>query len=376
MALLQIGAENGGIVNAIGNNSIAAALGISQGSISPLTFATKFGAQTLFSVSSLPYVIRTNKNFDVIFHWFPKRSQIRTYFANAFSASDVDELTLFIRSIEMPKIINNIEDRSDGGRRMGSALPGRGSGVSSRSGAFSMNILSTEFSLVDHCFYQWMRETEAPYWIYGPTTSKAEDNSTVSSVPKDFQNVLKGIMGTFNDDKKKDTLGTMTQCGGKSCVDFTDVGTSLVSCQSESEITPFTRADIEVKYYSGNQKPLHSVIFYGAFPVGIETMGVDHEKTFKESYRVDFACDSVDISSPFVAESDSWASKTTGAINEFLGEFKSNSAKWTSGLQDDILTNYANVWLAKASRMINKTTNKAGDKLSDTLKNTQKKLGV
>lgn len=382
MALLQIGASGGGIMNALGNNSIASALGISSGNMSPSTFATKFGTQSIFTASSLPYIIRTNKNFDVIFHWYPKRSQIRSYFANAFSSSDTDELGIFIRKVDMQSIKNNAVRRGEAGNRLGGTLPGDGVGSSAAVDAFSMDILSTEFSLVDHCFYQWLRETESPYWIYGPTMS---GQYGYGSIPHDFAWALQDVMGRyvkggFEQDKDGSWQWVYkAETPNKSVIaDGIDDATALISCLSTSEIVPFTRADVEIKYYSGNQTPLHSVIFYGAFPVSIESMSVDHSGDFKESYKVNFACDSVDISSPFVAEEGSWAGKAQQWMSDTLGKIgiESNTAKWTAGLQEDILTNYANAWLAKASRLLNKTTNKAGGKLNDTLLNAQKSLGV
>lgn len=385
MALLQIGASGGGIMNALANNSIASALGISQGSISPSTFATKFGAQSLFTASSLPYIIRTNKNFDIIFHWHPKRSQIRSYFANAFSASDTDELNLFVRKVNINPLVNQAMTKADAGARFAAAIPGNGVGSSSQATAFSLDILSTEFSLVNHCFYQWMRETESTYWIYGPT-GRNDQNGIGGGSLKQYSKMMVSVFGSYVDAKSGDTVAnekgfgyhTVLTTGG--VVGNGQDPSRLIALQSETQMVPFTRADVEVKYYSGNQTALHSVTFYGAFPVRLEMMSADHEGNFKEFYRVDFACDSIDISSPFVAEADennkeSWASQFSDKVSE-VGFLANNTAKWTVGLQENILSNLGNVWLAKASRMLNKTTNKAGAKVNDALLKAQKALGA
>ena len=369
-------------MNAIGNNSIASALGISSGNMSPSAFATKFGTQSIFTASSLPYVIRTNKNFDVTFHWYPKRSQIRSYFANAFSASDTDELGIFIRRVTMQQLVNNPKRCDEAGGRLGGTIPGVGVGSASPTNSFSMDILSTEFSLVDHCFYQWLRETESPYWIYGPTNSAGQNANWMGAIPSEFKTMLEQILGKYanalngsHPKSEKSVVKSMT--GPNNSVVFAeDDRTALISLQNTSDMMPFTRADVEVQYYSGNQTPLHSVIFYGAFPTRIELMSVDHNGEFKESHKVDFACDSVDIKSPFIAEAGSWASQAQGAISGLLSKLGTNTAKWTAGLQEDILSNYANVWLSKASRLLNKTTNKVGGKLNDKLLNAQKSLGV
>lgn len=378
-------------MNALGNNSIASALGISSGNMSPSAFATKFGTQSIFTASSLPYVIRTNKNFDVTFHWYPKRSQIRSYFANAFSASDTDELGIFIRRVTMQQLVNNPKRCDEAGGRLGGTIPGVGVGSASPTNSFSMDILSTEFSLVDHCFYQWLRETESPYWIYGPTNNSGTGGETwAGAIPSEFKTMLEEILGKYakglkSNSQNLDESVVKAIIGPDNSVTVAnDDKTALISLQNTSDMMPFTRADVEVQYYSGNQTPLHSVIFYGAFPTRIELMSVDHNGEFKESHKVDFACDSVDIKSPFIAEAGSWASQTHDAISGFISnklkndkfEVGMNTAKWTAGLQEDILSNYANVWLSKASRLLNKTTNKVGGKLNDKLLNAQKSLGV
>ena len=376
-------------MNAIGNNSIASALGISSGNMSPSAFATKFGTQSIFTASSLPYVIRTNKNFDVTFHWYPKRSQIRSYFANAFSASDTDELGIFIRRVTMQQLVNNPKRCDEAGGRLGGTIPGVGVGSASPTNSFSMDILSTEFSLVDHCFYQWLRETESPYWIYGPTNNSGTGGETwAGAIPSEFKTMLEKILGKYanglnaNSENMEVSLIKAVSGPDNKVTVANDDKTAFISLQNTSDMMPFTRADVEVQYYSGNQTPLHSVIFYGAFPTRIELMSVDHNGEFKESHKVDFACDSVDIKSPFIAEAGSWASQAQGAISDrlsnsdLLSKLGTNTAKWTAGLQEDILSNYANVWLSKASRLLNKTTNKVGGKLNDKLLNTQKSLGV
>lgn len=400
MATISIG--NAGLANsvtgALGDNAITNALGISSfndGVCGPSTFLTKFGAGTIFQSSSLPYHIRSNKNFTVNFHWFPKYSQIRSYFANALGATDTSELAMFIRNISVPDIVNAGNEKLNAGLNAHFAGSIPGAGVNGM-GHLEMTILATEFSLVDHCFYQWLRETESPYWIYPPFGNGA-------SSLDDF----KDVFSAFSKYKKEMTEIPITDVSppkeGESDIDFNlrinrvewqevvdDVetvvtnylkATNLVNVQSLSQSSPFTRADIEIKYYSANFKELHSVICYGAYPIRIETMDVDNEPGFKEGYRVEFAYDSIDVVSPFVADESNGitnavmggASKVAGA----LGGGKNGPAKWASTLTDGMLDNYLNKsFLAKASKFVNSVTNKAGSKISDKLNNVQKKMGV
>ena len=317
MATLALGGGGSSLTGVLGNNAIGSALGLTSSVPSPLAFATKFGEPSIFSTSSLAYNIRAMNNFDVLFHWFPKRSQIRTYFANAFTAADTDDIKFIVRNAQLPDIINNPDDSGGNGGHFKMAIPGKGV---TGSGELTIEFLATEFSFVDHIFYQWISETESPFWIYSEVGCES---------PKVNQNMYK--------------LASTCEC------------------------VPFTRADIEIKYYSSNNKELHSVICYGAFPINIETMDIDQNMPFKAGYKVRFTYDSIIVSSPFIEKSGSWGSAVSFG----------NAAGWTSTIQDDALSNYLNQsLLKKASRFMNSVTNKLGGKITDTLNNAQKSLGV
>lgn len=400
MATISIG--NAGLANsvtgALGNNAVTNALGISSfndGICGPSTFLTKFGAGTIFQSSSLPYHIRSNKNFTVNFHWFPKYSQIRSYFANALGATDTGELAMFIRNISVPDIVNAGNEKLNVGLNAHFAGSIPGAGVNGM-GHLEMTILATEFSLVDHCFYQWLRETESPYWIYPPFGNGASSLDDFKDVFSAFSKSKKQRKDVINYDMlpgesdsdyfqriEVDVMDS-TESSDTAAIAFYNYvnATNLVNVQSLSQSSPFTRADIEIKYYSANFKELHSVICYGAYPIRIETMDVDNEPGFKEGYRVEFAYDSIDVVSPFVADESNGitnavlggASKVSGFLT---GGDVNGPAKWASTLTDGMLDNYLNKsFLAKASKFVNSATNKAGSKISDKLNNVQKKMGV
>lgn len=320
MATLALGGGGSSLTDIVGNNAIGSALGLTSGALTPLAFATKFGAGSVFQSSSLAYQIRARNNFDVIFHWFPKRSQIRSYFANAFTAADTDDMKFLIRSVQVPNFTNPSLESQTNGAHFKCAIPGTGV---NGDGPMSIDFLATEFSFLDHIFYEWMCETESSFWIY----ADAEAN-----------------------------YGT-------------------------DEVAAFTRADIEIKYYSANNKELHSIICYGAFPTKITTMDVSNDTMFTAGYHVDFAFDSMITSSPFV-DTGGWASKATGAIGSFAskvtgGTVGSNTAAWATTIQDDMIANVLNKsLLAKASGFMNSFTNKIGGKISGGLNSAQKAIGV
>lgn len=341
--------------NALGSNAVTNALGIDFGTIlTPSKFLTKFTPSTVFAYRSLAYEIRNSKNFDVIFHWFPRCSQIRSMFSNAFSAADTNEINLLVRNIRMPNLESNgvIQANNDNFKFKG-AFPG--SGVNA-SGNLTMTFLNTEFSYVNHCFYQWLCETESPFWIYGP-----EMATSTESIEG-----LKELGKVVFPEKEKSFYGA------KIWMSFEDAS-KLIYLNSQTEVVPFTRADIEIKMYSGNMKELHSIWFMGAFPIQIELESMDHNPVGQndlEGHTVMFAFDSVCISSPFTYSGDN---TLTNAAAGLFGDM-SNSAAWTAGLYDDTLTQIGNTYLAKASRKMNNVMNKTGAKVSDKLKTYQNKL--
>ena len=354
-------------LNALGSNAITNALGFDFGSIAtPSKFLTKFTPATIFTARSLAYELHNSKNFDVIFHWHPTHSQIRTYFSNAFAAADTDDINLLIRNISIPNLINNPSYGNDTNPKFRASMPGLGV---NGNGVMSMRFLNTEFSYVNHCFYQWLRETESPYWLYGPSVSP--NIGTVESRLKELGTKI------FATDANVGNDGTSL---GKNLNDVLlwmsmEDASKLIYLRSESETAPFTRADIQIRTYSGNMKELHSIWFFGAYPTTIQLDRLDHNpvsQTDLEGYTVSFSFDSMTISSPFVARDDSKASLSNAAAKMF-GEY-SNSPAWTAGLYDDTLTQIGNTYLAKASRKMNKIMSKKGSEISSKLQDRQKRL--
>lgn len=347
--------------NALGSNAVTNALGVDFGGIlTPSKFLTKFTPSTVFTYRSLAYEIQNSKNFDVIFHWFPRTSQIRTMFSNAFSAMDTTDLNLLVRQIQIPPLSTGSSERTNpNSRAFQASFPG--SGVNGE-GDLTMTFLNTEFSYVHHCFYQWMCETESPFWIYGPTAAASGNDLAY------LKNVGDKV---FNQE-------TQSMAQAAAWLDSESDTFNLQFLMSESECAPFTRADIEVKMYSGNMKELHSYWFMGAFPTRISTNTLDHQPVDNgtlEGHSVVFAYDSMCISSPFVFNSPEQEAKSlTSRASDMFGAMGGNSSEWTAGLYDDTLTQIGNTYLAKASRRLNKIMNKTGHKVSDKLKSAEKKV--
>lgn len=359
MALIQIGSAGNmmnQVSNALGSNAITNALGLDFGAIpTPSKFVTKFTPATIFTARSLAYEIHNCKNFDVIFHWHPRTSQIRSMFANAFSASDTDDINLLIRSISIPNLENTAAYGNDDNQRFRASMAGMG--VNGR-GAVSMRFLNTEFSYVNHCFYQWLSETESPFWIYGPSVSpNLEATANLKELGKYIFNPKQGI----SLEEAQMWLNSAD-------------ASKLIYLTSETETAPFTRADIQIKTYSGNMKELHSIWFFGAFPTSIQMDRLDHNPVSQndlDGHTVNFTFDSMTISSPFVYDS---SNSVTNTLSDTFGSLGSHGAAWTAGLYDDTATQIGNTYLAKASRKLNKIMSKRGSEISSRLQDRQKRL--
>lgn len=361
MALVSIGSAGNMVSqlsNAVGSNAITNALGFDFGSVlTPSKFLTKFTPRTVFSTKSLAFDIRTTTNFDVIFHWFPRFSQIRSMISDALGASDTTDINLYIQKVHVPQFRNKEITADNTTHKIGQSLPSAGVGGYDN---LQIDFLNTEFSLVAHCFYQWMSEIESPFWIYGPGVVLGDSDNPLN----DFK-----TLNIYSDGANKPT-----RISSKGVTPYAESQTicensnafRLNCLRSQSECTPFTRADIEIKYYSGNMKELHSVWFMGAYPRQIMLEDLDNEGSKIKISSVSFAYDNSCISTPFVPSS---SGSLTSAATSLVG-----GASWTAGLYDDSLTQIGNTYLAKASRKVNKITNRTGEKVTNKIKSLESKV--
>jgi hypothetical protein len=302
MATISLAQGDLGLTNAVLDNSITAAFGITTSTAkTPSQFLTHFGSQSIFTPSSHASTIRAMNNWDVIFHWHPESSQIRKYLSLAFQASDTGDLPFYIRKINIPAFKNDSKMLGYDGMR--GSIPGLG--INGEGDSFQIFFLNTDFSIVHHCFYQWLRETENDEWIYTKINNpsvQAEDDTNVE------------------------------------------------------EQVPFTKADIEIVHYSsGTNEKMHSITIFGAFPNSIQNLPVGNESSelWQPQVQVSFAYDNICVESPF------------------------SDANWSSKIVSNVLADYLNKSiLSFASRKLNSLTNSVGGKISDSLLNTQKKIGV
>lgn len=366
MALVSIGSSGSMISqlsNAVGSNAITNALGFDFGNIlTPSKFLTKFTPKTVFSTKSLAFDIRTTTNFDVIFHWFPRFSQIRSMISDALGASDTDDINLFVESVEIPNLEIDSTDFYNRGK-IGQSIIRKGLNGQNK---LKICFLNTEFSLVAHCFYQWISETESPFWIYGPSVVLGNSDNPLN----DFKTL--NIYGDGRVDNNGNDISTKISDTGVTSYEHSQqicensTAFRLHCLRSQSECAQFTRADIEVKYYSGNMKELHSVWFMGAYPCNLGLESLNNKEAKIKTSAVTFEYDSMCISTPFVPTDSGTFTSAAASLG--------GSASWTAGLYDDSLTQIGNTYLAKASRKLNKITNKTGDKMTNKLKSLQSKV--
>lgn len=336
MAMIQLGTA-GSLLNSassvLGTNEFLSNVLGGATPPTPMSFFNKFTSSSIFDRQSLVFTVRGLKAFDVIFQWYPLDSQIRSYFANAFASNDSDMMSYFIQDVSVPGIGISQNKYSIGGNSHFASNVIQ-NGIEPQ-GDLTIEFLSTEFSLVEHCFYQWISEVETPFWIY------------TGDFPKNAQ--------------QQYNIQNCHDCRENSGRDYYNYG-SYNKMNSGSNCVPFTKADIQIKYYSANLKELHSVWLWGCFPKRIDTENPSHKPVNGiETKKVIFACDSISISSPFIPDSANEA-----PVSNFVNNF-TKRGYWTTGLTDDFVTTLANQTIMKrisekATKKMKKTNNNSREK--------------
>ena len=336
MALIQLG-TTGSLLNSasavLGSNELLSNILGGSTPPTPISFFNKFTSSSIFDRQSLVFTVRGLKAFDVIFHWYPLDSQIRTYFANAFASNDSDMMSYFIQGVKVPSLqISTNRYAISGNNHFAGNIVGNGL---EPTGDLMIDFLSTEFSLVEHCFSQWISEVETPFWIYtGDFPKNAQQQYNI----KNCQDCKKNSGRNYYEYERYSFMNSGSMC------------------------TPFTKADIEIKYYSANLKELHSVWLWGCFPKIIQPESPSHEPLNTiEKKRVVFSCDSISITSPFIPNK-TYESPLSDSVNEFT-----KRGYWTSGLTDDFATTLANQTIMKklsekATKKVKKHNNNSREK--------------
>lgn len=153
------------VKNLVLDNSIASMFGLTSSNASPQGFHTRFGTNSIFLPDKKSFTIRTLNFFNTLFKFDPpySNSKVISLISQALMEKTQDDLQFFIQDIDLPSLTDD-----EGGEYGTGFIKGSFTGGIAKptNRTFDITFLNTEFSLIDHCFYYWLKETMSNEWIY------------------------------------------------------------------------------------------------------------------------------------------------------------------------------------------------------------------
>jgi hypothetical protein len=253
--------------SALLDNNIAAAFGLNSKSDNLLQFHNRFGTNSVFLPDKKTFIIRTQNYFSVGFKFIPGNSKVLNLFSQSLMEKTPEDLKYFVQEVNLPNIRGQIDRQTIGSGFMEGSIPGHIVIPSART--FDISFLHTEFSLHEHCFYYWLKETMSNQWIYtdGPVGGASEDLTS---------------------------------------------------------LRPFSKADILISFTCmKTNEPLHSIILTDCFPIEIKAAKIDQKMDPEIARTVTFAFNNIYVSSPFVGAN--WQKKLrTNVIEDVFNSYIGN----------------------------------------------------
>jgi len=246
--------------NTLLDNNIATAFGLNSNSDNLQQFYNRFGTSSVFSPDKKTFTIRTLNYFSVGFKFLPVTSKVTNLFSQSLMNKTPDDLKYFIQEVNLPNVKAPIDSPTGGTGFMQGSFAGHI--VQPEQRMFDITFLSTEFSLHDHAFYYWLKETTSNKWIY-------IDNLTMG------------------------------------------------------ECRPYTKADIVISFTSmKSNELLYSIVLTECFPIIIDAPKVNQRMEGEPVRKVTFAFNNIYVSSTFTGTN--WPSKLQSNVienvfNSYLG---------------------------------------------------------
>lgn len=242
------------------DNNIAAAFGLVSQNDTLAQFHNRFGNNSVFLPDKKTFIIRSQNHFNVNFTFMPQISKVNVLFNKSLMAKNADDLKYFVQEVNLPKLKSKGESTEVMVGFMAGSLAGDIVWPDARN--FTIDFLNTEFSLHEHCFYYWLKETVTNIWEY----TRLDENLAVGAT-----------------------------------MDF---------------LRPFTKADISINMFSMRDgKPLHSIVLTDCFPIDIESPQINQDMSSPQLKRkVTFAFNNMYVKSVFVG--NKWESKLKSNIIE------------------------------------------------------------
>ena len=271
------------VTNALLDNNIAAAFGLNSNTDTLLQFHNRFGTNSVFLPDKKTFIIRTCNYFSVGFKFYPITSKVSNLFCQSLMNKTSEDLKYFVQEVTLPNIKVPSDAQATGTAFMQGSFAGHI--VQPNARVFDINFLTTEFSLHDHCFYYWLKETVSNKWIY-------------------------------------------------------------IDNLSPDQCRPYTKADILISFTSmKSNELLHSIILTECFPIEIEAPKINQKMDSDSPVRkVTFAFNNIYVTSPFTGKN--WPSKLQSNViedifNSYIGNAISDKISLATGGLSNAFTNSA-----------------------------------
>lgn len=147
-------------------NPLASQLGVRTSTDNILQFYNRFSENNLLQDRPLSTVLAKPYYFTCIWSFVPEKgiSNVEKMLLTSIKESNSDALKYFIQSVELPNIetFSTVEAIPNEFGMVSNA----GIFVKPSENSFTVDFLSTEFSLHEHVFYYWLREVTQNEWVY------------------------------------------------------------------------------------------------------------------------------------------------------------------------------------------------------------------
>jgi hypothetical protein len=151
-------------IGTIGENPLASSLGVTTTNDNITQFFNRFGTDSAIQEKLLTTVIQRPYYFNNSWSFVPNESKVKQIFKNSTKERDTQAMKYFIQGIQIPDF-DSFAPEGPKDTYFGPASQ-TGIYIKPTSNEFTVDFLSTEFSLHEHVFYYWLRETTADRWQY------------------------------------------------------------------------------------------------------------------------------------------------------------------------------------------------------------------
>ena len=156
--------ELAGSIPGVRDNPLASSLGVTSTSDNIVQFFNRFGTDSAIQEKLLSTVIQRPYYFNNIWTFLPLNSKVKQIFLGSTKERTAEAMKYFIQNIQIPDF-DSFAPEEPKDTYFG-PVSNTGIYIKPTSNTFSVDFLSTEFSLHEHVFYYWLKETTANEWRY------------------------------------------------------------------------------------------------------------------------------------------------------------------------------------------------------------------